>query len=500
MVKVRRSTVIDAPIDEVWRFLRDFNGHERWHPAVAESRIEEGRAGDSIGAVRRFRLEDGAILREQLLSLSDRERRLTYCILDSPMPLIGYVATVELKPVTEGNRTFWEWRSEFRTPPGAEAELTALVAEQIYEAGFDAVKRAFGQSVPPRRSWHMANSAAGPQVPRAGLTATGTAMTAHALVLERHGGPENMVWREVAVPPPGPGEIRVRHSAIGVNFIDVYCRTGYFPIVQPPAPLGMEAAGIVLDVGAGVAGFGPGDRVAYACLPVGAYAELRTLPADLVVPLPDAIDEETAAAGLLKGMTAEFLLHRCHAVKEGDIVLVHAAAGGVGLLLCQWASHLGATVIGTVGSRDKAKLALAHGCAHPILYREEDFVARAMALTNGRGVDVVYDAIGRDSVARSYEALAQRGHIVSYGQAAGPLEPLDIASLASKSAKVSRPNYGHYAGTPEQVRASSARLFSVIERGILKVEIGQRFALRDAAEAHRRLEARETVGATVLVP
>lgn len=357
MVKVRRSTVIDAPIDEVWRFLRDFNGHERWHPAVAESRIEEGRAGDAVGAVRRFRLEDGAQLREQLLSLSDRDRRFTYCILDAPMPLIGYVATVELKPVTDANRTYWEWRSEFQTPPG------------------------------------------------------------------------------------------------------------------------QEAAGIVLDVGEGVAGFGPGDRVAYGCLPVGAYAEARTLPADLVVPLPDAIADETAAAGLLKGMTAEFLLHRCHVVKEGDVVLVHAAAGGVGLLLCQWASHLGATVIGTVGSREKGRLALAHGCAHPILYREQDFVACAMEITGGRGVDVVYDAVGRDSVARSYEALAPRGHIVSYGQAAGLLEPLDIASFASKSAKVSRSNYGHYAGTAEQVRASSARLFSAIERGILRVEIGQRFAM-----------------------
>jgi NADPH:quinone reductase-like Zn-dependent oxidoreductase len=187
-------------------------------------------------------------------------------------------------------------------------------------------------------------------------------------------------------------------------------------------------------------------------------------------------------------------------VKEGDIVLVHAASGGVGNLLCQWASHLGATVIGTVGSRDKARLALARGCAHPIVYREEDFVARVMEITKGRGVDVVYDAIGRDSVNRSFEALAVRGHIVSFGQAAGPLEPLDIAGFATKSAKISRPNYGHYAGTPEQVRASSARLFAAIERGILKIDIGQRFPLKDAAEAHRRLEARETTGSTVLVP
>jgi NADPH:quinone reductase-like Zn-dependent oxidoreductase len=495
MTRLRRSTVIDAPIDQVWSLLRDFNGHERWHPAVIESRIEEGQASDKIGAVRRFKLEDGGELREQLLTLSDRDHRFTYCILEAPIPLIGYVSTIELRPVTDGNRTFWDWRCEFRSPPGEEAELTALVGEQIYEAGFDAVKRAFNQPVPPRAHLDEATSA----VSRAPSIGSGAAMPSHAVILERHGGPENLVWQDIVVPPPAAGEIRLRHSAIGVNFIDIYCRTGYFPLVTPPAPLGMEGAGIVLDVGAGVTGFASGDRVAYAG-PLGSYAEIRDIPTDLVVPLPPAIDEETAAAALLKGMTAEFLLHRCHKVKEGDIVLVHAASGGVGNLLCQWASHLGATVIGTVGSRDKARLALTHGCTYPILYAQEDFVARVMEITQGRGCDVIYDAIGGDSVNRSFEALALRGHIVSFGQAAGPLDPLDIAGFATKSAKISRPNYGHYAGTPEQVRTSSRRLFSAIERGILKVDIGQRFPLRDAAEAHRRIEARETTGSTVLLP
>ncbi|HWA42806.1 MAG TPA: SRPBCC family protein [Hypericibacter adhaerens] len=497
MTKVRRSTIIDAPVDQVWGFLRDFNGHERWHPAVAESRIEGGRAADMIGAVRRFKLKDGALLREQLLTLSDRDRRFTYCILESPIPLIGYVSTVELKPVTDGNRTFWDWRCEFRSPPGEESELTALVGEQIYEAGFDAVKRAFNQPVTPRL---RTDGAAGSAVSRAAVAGSGAAMTGHAIILDRHGGPETLAWQEVSVPPPAAGEIRLRHTAVGVNFIDVYCRTGYFPFVTPPGGIGMEGAGIVLDIGAGVTAFAPGDRVAYAGPPVGAYAEIRNIPTDLIVPLPAAIGDETAAAAMLKGMTAEFLLHRCQKVKEGDIVLVHAASGGVGSLLSQWASHIGATVIGTVGSRDKARLALAHGCAHPIVTSEEDFVARVMAVTGGRGADVIYDAIGGDNLNRSFEALATRGHIVSFGQAAGPLEPLDIAGFASKSAMISRPNYGHYAGTPEQVRAASARLFAAIERGILKVEIGQRFPLRDAAEAHRRLEARETTGSTVLLP
>ncbi|MEZ5832357.1 MAG: SRPBCC family protein [Dongiaceae bacterium] len=486
MVRVRRSTIIDAPVDEVWRFLRDFNAHDTWHPAVAESRIEDGRPVDAIGAVRRFRLRDGGQLREQLLTLSDRDRRLTYCILDAPLPLIDYVASFELKPVTDGARTFWDWRSEFRAPPGQEQALATLVGEQIYEAGFEAVKRRFGQ-------------APGAARPRGAAQPSGAAMQAQAVFLARHGGPEELVWQSTIVPPPGPNEIRVRHTAIGVNFIDVYCRTGYFPLVAPPAPLGMEAAGIVIDVGAEVVGFAPGDRVAYAGPPIGAYAEIRNLPTDLVVPLPDFVDDETAAAVMLKGLTADFLLHRVHAVREGDVVLVHAAAGGVGHLLCQWARHLGCEVIGVVGTRDKAQRALAAGCAHVIL-SDEDLAGRVAAITQGHGCDVIYDAIGGDSLARSFPALAERGHIVSFGQAARPLDPLDVAGLAAKSAMVSRPNYGHYAGTAKDVRAGSARLFAAIERGILRPEIGLRLPLREAAEAHHRLESRATFGSTILLP
>jgi NADPH:quinone reductase-like Zn-dependent oxidoreductase len=485
-VRVRRSTIIDAPVEEVWRFLRDFNAHESWHPAVAESRIEDARPVDAIGAVRRFRLHDGGQLREQLLTLSDRDRRLTYCILDAPLPLIDYVATFELKSVTDGARTFWDWRSEFRAPPGREQELTSLVGEQIYEAGFEAVKRHFGQASSPARY-------------RAAAPSSATAMQAQAVFLARYGGPEELIWQSTIVPPPAPNEIRVRHAAVGVNFIDVYCRTGYFRMVEPPAPLGMEAAGVVLDVGADVVGFAPGDRVAYACPPVGAYADVRNLPADLVVPLPDFIDDETAAAVMLKGLTAAFLLHRVHDAKAGEVVLIHAAAGGVGHLLCQWARHLGCEVIGTVGTREKAQRALAAGCAHVIL-SGEDLAAGVDAITKGHGCDVIYDAIGGDSLVRSFPALAERGHIVSFGQAARPLDPLDVAGLAAKSATVSRPNYGHYAGTAKDVRAGSARLFAALERGILKPEIGLRLPLRDAAEAHRRLESRATVGATILIP
>jgi NADPH2:quinone reductase len=492
MVQVRRSTVIDAPIDAVWGILRDFNGHARWHPAVAESRIEDGRRADEIGCVRRFRLAAGGELREQLLRLSDREHSFTYCILESPIALIDYVATVRLKPVTDGTRTFWEWTSNFRTPPGEEAALAALVGEQIYDAGFDAIKASFGQAPGLR-----ARSA--PAVPPVGAPAD-RAIDCNGIVVERFGGPEVMHWERLSAPPPGLGEVRLKHSAIGLNYIDVYTRTGYYPLIEPPAVPGMEAAGVVLDVGPGVHGILPGDRVAYACAPPGAYSEYRTMKAELLVVLPEDIGDELAAAVMLKGMSAEFLLHRVHRVREGDAILVHAAAGGVGQLLCQWARAMGATVIGTVGSIEKARIARAHGCAYPIVYTEEDFVQRVQEITKGEGCAAVYDAVGRDTFLRSYEALAVRGHLVSFGQASGPIEPVDIAGFALKSARVSRPNFAHYTGTPSEVRSITDRLFEALRRGILQVEIGQRYALREAAEAHRALEARHTTGSTILLP
>jgi NADPH:quinone reductase-like Zn-dependent oxidoreductase len=491
VVAVRRSTVIDAPIDQVWAILRDFNGHERWHPAVAESRIEEGRAGDEAGCVRRFKLTDGAELREQLLRMSDRDHSFSYCILESPIPLIDYVATVNLKPVTDGDRTYWEWSSNFAAPEGRENELAELVGDGIYEAGFGAIQAMFGQVATPR------------SMPRRQTVATqadGRPLDGGAVVIERYGGPEVLRWERSTAMPPGPGEVRLRHTAIGLNYIDDYARTGYYPQIEPPGEPGMEAAGVVLDIGPGVHTLMPGDRVAYACPPCGAYAEVRTMAADLVVPLPDHVSDRLAAAVMLKGMSAEFLLHRVHEVREGDTILVHAAAGGVGQLLCQWARHLGATVIGTVGSQDKAKIARAAGCAYPIVYTESDFVARVLEITEDRGCDVVYDAVGADTFMKSYEALAVRGHLVSFGQASGPIPSVDIAAFVGKSAKVSRPNFGHYTGTANEVRSITDRLFRALERGVLQVEIGQEYPLREAAEAHRALESRRTTGSTVLIP
>ncbi|MBP2291230.1 SRPBCC family protein [Azospirillum rugosum] len=499
MPRVVRSTVIDAPVAEVWRILRDFNSHRDWHPAVADSVIEDGQAPDSVGAVRRFRLTGGAVLREQLLSLSDRDFTLSYCILDAPLPLFGYVAHIRLKPVTDGNRTFWTWTSDFDCPPEREAEMVRLVAEGVYEAGFAGMAKALRRgrgplpNPPPLRG-----GGDGGTLSRNAGEGWGGGMC-DAIVARAYGPPDVLQWTRVAVPPPGPGEVTVRHTAIGVNFIDVYCRTGYFRLLQPPGVPGMEGVGVIDSIGPGVTGLSPGDRVGYACAPVGAYAERRTMPAELLVSLPDDIDDETAAATLLKGMTAEFLLHRVHPLAAGETAVVHAAAGGVGVLLCQWAGALGATVIGVVGSEAKARIARAQGCAHVVL-TTDDVPGRVLELTGGRGADVVYDAVGRDSLARDLAMLAPCGHIVSYGQAGGHLEPLDVASLAERSARLSRPNFGHYAGTPAQVRLSSQRLFDALRRGLVRPFVGARFPLREAAQAHRRLEDRASVGATILFP
>lgn len=360
-IRVRRSTVIDAPIQRVWAVLRDFNSHSAWHPAVGPSTIEQGEPSDQVGCVREFALRDGNQIREQLLALSDRDHVSTYCILDATLPMRNYVAAVQLKRVTDGDRTFWHWESTFDVPRGREREFEQLVGDQVYEAGFA------GLAAYLRRQGR----------PSPGLPA----VDARAVVATAFGGPEVLQLRRLEPPAPGSGEVRVRQTAIGVNYIDVYVRRGVYRMIEPPAPIGMEAAGVVLESNA--PGLGPGDRVAYACPPPGAYATVRTLPAAQLVLLPDDVSEEAAAALMLKGMTAEYLLHRAHRVRPGDAVLVHAAAGGVGLLLCQRARALGARVIGTVSSEAKAELARANGCEHPIVTRSYAFAEPTRQLTGG---------------------------------------------------------------------------------------------------------------------
>jgi NADPH:quinone reductase-like Zn-dependent oxidoreductase len=502
VVSLSRSAVIDAPVDAVWHLLRDFNSHAAWHPGIAESRIEAGEPGDLVGAVRAFRLNDGSLLRERLIALSDRNRELTYCLIAGPLPLDDYVATMRLRSVTDGDRTFVQWESRFRPPPDRADELKRLVAEDIYEAGFGALRRYFGRPVsqPAPQNTRVSLATVETVVPRANVSAADGAVESTAIIVERYGGPEVMKPIAMRVPPPGPGEVRLRHSAIGVNFIDVYCRTGFFSLLQPPGIPGMEAAGTVIDVGPGVTHLTPGDRVVYACEPIGAYAGVRTMPAAPVVPLPADIGDEAAAAVFLKGLAAEFLLHTVRPIASGDVVLVHAAAGGTGLLLCQWAHTLGADVIGTVSSEDKAERALAAGCARAIVYTRQDFVAEVLLLTQGRGADVIYDGVGAATFGQSLEALAVRGHLISFGQASGPVGEWDVGAMAAKSATISRPNFAHYTSDPAELRGRADRLFDALRRGDLAPVIDSRLPLADAAGAHRRLESRENIGSIVLLP
>lgn len=503
LVSLSRSAIIDAPVDAVWHLVRDFNGHAAWHPAIATSRIEAGESGDVVGAVRAFRLADGSLLREQLIALSDRNRELTYCLLAAPLPLVDYVATMRLRPVTDGDRTFVQWESRFRPPADRAEALSQMVAEDIYEAGFTALQRHFGVPAAARPSPGLAPPApvetAAPRTAAAAAAPVST-LESLAIVVERYGGPEVMARAVVRVPPPGPGEVRLRHAAIGVNFIDIYCRTGFFSLLRPPGIPGMEAAGTVIDIGPGVTHLQPGDRVVYACEPVGAYTEMRTMPAPLVITLPADIDEETAAAVFLKGLAAEFLLHTVHPIGPGEIVLVHAAAGGTGLFLCQWAHALGADVIGTVSSNDKAERALAAGCARVIVHTRQDFVAELLHLTDGRGADVIYDGVGAATFGGSLDALAIRGHLISFGQASGPVGEWDVGAMAAKSVTVSRPNFGHYTGDPEELRGRAERVFETLRNGVIRATVDSRLPLAEAAAAHRRLEARENVGAILLLP
>lgn len=322
----------------------------------------------------------------------------------------------------------------------------------------------------------------------------------NAILVEQTGGPDMLRWRPVEPGRPGPGQALIRHTAIGLNFIDVYYRTGLYPAPLPFTP-GMEAAGIVEEVGEGVTDLLAGDRVGYGQSPLGAYAERRLIPADKLIRLPDWVGDDMAAAMLLQGLTAQYLLRQTFHVKPRDTILIHAAAGGVGLLVSQWANALGAVVIGTVGSPEKAALATAHGCHHVILYREEDMVARVREITGGQGVDVVYDGVGKDTFERSLDCLRRRGLMVSYGNASGPVPSFDIGLLNRKGGLfLTRPSVQHYAGTRTELLSMAEDLFTVIKNGQVKVNIHQRFPLREAADAHRALESRATTGATILIP
>jgi len=321
----------------------------------------------------------------------------------------------------------------------------------------------------------------------------------HAIRMHETGGPEVMRWEEVEVGPPGPGEVRVRNTALGLNFIDTYHRTGLYPMPLPTT-LGMEGAGVVEAVGPKVKGFKAGDRVAYAN-PIGSYAEVCLRPVARLVKIPTGVDDKIAAAIMLKGMTAWYLCKRTFKVGKGQTILVHAAAGGVGQILSQWAKYLGATVIGTVGSEEKAALAKKAGCKHVIVTSKEDFVARVKEITKGQGVPVVYDGVGKDTFMGSLDCLAPRGYMVSFGNASGAVTQFNPGLLAAKgSLFLTRPTLFNYTATPEDLAAAARDLFAVVKKKVVKISINQTYPLREAAQAHRDLEARKTTGSTILLP
>ena len=321
-----------------------------------------------------------------------------------------------------------------------------------------------------------------------------------AVRIHETGSPDVLKWEDVDVAAPGAGQAVIRQTAAGLNYIDVYFRSGLNPPPALPITLGMEAAGVVEAVGDGVSEVSPGDRVAYNMV-MGGYAEQRIIPAERLVKLSDAISDEVAASIMLKGTTAQYLLRRTYEIKPGETILFHAAAGGVGLIACQWAKHLGATVIGTVGNDEKAELAKAHGCDHPIVYTRDNFVEKVKEITGGEGVSVVYDSVGKDTFMGSLDCLRPRGYMVLFGNSSGPVEPFAPGVLVAKgSLYLTRPSLADYTGTRQDLVDTCNDLFDVVEKGIVKVEVNQTYALKNTAQAHRDLEARKTTGSTVLLP
>jgi len=483
--RVVRSTVIDAPIERVWAVLRDFNSHDQWHDVVETSRIEADEASSQVGCVRSFTLKDGNRIREQLLTLDDREHKSTYCIVEATVPLQRYVATVTLKPVTDGDRTFWHWESTFATPPGQERELREMVARDVYEAGFANLRR------------HLQHGG-DLRAPGAAPLPAALPMAAQRIVVRQPGGPEALEAGDASVPAPGAGEVRIRQRAIGVNYIDVYLRRGWIPAMMGPGGTpGMEAAGAVIDVGEGVSGLLPGDRVAYLGPAPGAYASVRNVPAAWVVRLPASIEDDVAAAWLLKGLTADYLLRDLGHVRAGTRVLVHAAAGGVGLMVSAMARKLGAQLIGTVSSEAKARVAREFGCEQVIVTEDYRFADAVQRLCGG--ADLIIDGLGRAARDENLAALARRGHWVSLGQASGPLDAIAPDLLLHKSASMSRPVVFDYIDTRAALLERTDRLWQHLGARDWKAPPVERFALDAAADAHARLESRRTVGALILM-
>ena len=484
MIEVLRSAVIDRPIEQVWAAIRDFNGLAAWEPAVASSHIEDGLSSDAVGCVRNFVLQDGTRIRERLLDLNDRDHSFSYSIIESDLPLRDYEARSQLLPITQSGQTLFVRRARFLAPEGREQELERLVAVDVMEASFAGLRSLLKQGAPapaPARSSSVAI-----ELPSRMIRAATT------------GGPEVLEVVDGKAPPPAATEVRVRQTAIGVNFIDVYCRRGDFDLLGPDRVLGFEAAGVAEAVGAEVRHLAVGDRIAYVSAEAGAYASVRTIPAERALRIPSSISDEQAAAALLKGTTASYLLNDVAPPSDGAQIVVLAAAGGTGNLLCQWAASMGARVIGIVSRRDKEDFARSCGAREVVVSTDGNPAAAVREITNGRGAEIVFDAIGGATFAQSLAMLAPRGQLVSYGQAAGAVGMRDIDALTAKSIRLSRPNYFDYLGDASSFRRHAEKLFAMLEQGKVKVSIDERFGFTDARQAHERIESRSTCGSLVI--
>jgi NADPH:quinone reductase-like Zn-dependent oxidoreductase len=489
-INVIQSAIIDAPIDRVWAVLRDFNSHDQWHPSVTQSRMENDVAGDVVGGVRRFSLSDGSNFREQLLSHNDRDYTFTYCILDSPLPLYDYMATVRLKPVTDGNQTFWDWRSKFRAPDDRAAELEKLVGRQVYEAGFAGLRTFLSdQAAPPAPEESTAVAAA----------VGGEHRPSRVVVVAAAGGPEVMSLSDVTVPAPGPQQVRIRQSAIAVNYLDLKHRRGIAAGFDFPGTPGMEGVGQIIDVGQQVNGLFPGDRVVYMSRTPGAYADIRCIEADACMPLPDGISDNDAST-LLKGVTAALLLSRVFRAAPGATILIQAVAGGLGHLLSQWAKSMDLTVLGTVSTAEKARFSRDCGCDYPIVVAEETpLAADVMRITNGRGVDYWVHSSGAHGLDTALACLIRCGHCAVIGDRDEQSIPIDVKVLKQRSLTVSAPVCFDYFDDRPYLQRLAHQLFAKIQNRTIIPAI-ETFPLIQATEAHHKIESRQTMGAVVLVP
>lgn len=491
-VEVFRSAVIDAPVDRVWAALRDFGGHDRWHPEVSHCQVENDLDGDAVGCVRRCHMSDGIELREQLLSHSDLDCSYTYAVLDSSLPLFDNVTTVSLKPVTDSERTFLCWSALFRTSKSRAEEMKTLVGRKIFEAGFTGLRSFLAEGEAPAIQPELE---AGKRVP----VAAGEPLPGRAVVVETAGGPEVMELSNINVHAPEAGQVRIRQTAVAVNYIDLMYRQGVLRGLNLPGTPGLEGVGEIIDVGGRVDGLFPGDRVAWVSRTRGAYSEICLVDARDCVPLPDGVSDIEAST-LLKGLTAGLLLRRVFQAAPGTTILIESIAGGLGHILCQWARNLDLNIIGTVSTEKKARFVRDLGCTHPVVLSEHrNILDEVMRITNGRGVDLLIHYGRTAGLDDAVSCLARFGHMAVTNYEEGKSEALEIGRLKRRSLTVSAHDVLDYLGDRLYLQRSAHYYFAKLQRRAI-IPVVESTPLIQAGEAHEKIESRRNMGAIALIP